>query len=122
MGLEFVWHPECPCGVQGPWPVHEAAEVIPGRVARVKCRCSWTATGRYVRDEYDDDWEPDEDFMASSALQVAKDALEEHEERKEERRCKCSCHMWPSCTGVHADRRDRLPRRFTCEHSPLTRA
>jgi len=117
MGLEVVWHPECRCGVKGPWPAHETVEAIPGKIARVKCRCDWTAAGTYERDE-DDEYEPSEDSMARSAMWEAEWAFRDHQRHQEERRCKCFCHGWPDCMDVHADRQDRLPRRFTCEHSP----
>jgi hypothetical protein len=106
MGLEFVWHRECRCGAKGPWPAHEAVEVIPGKIARMKCQCGWTAIGRY---EYDED--------AEDAMREAKWVFEDHQQRQEERRCQCSCHGHPDCLEIHADRQDRLPRRFTCEHS-----
>jgi hypothetical protein len=118
MGLEVVWHPECRCGVKGPWPAHETVEAIPGKIgARVKCRCDWTATGTYERDE-DDEYEPSENSMARSAMWEAEWAFRDHQRHQEERRCKCFCHGWPDCMDVHADRQDRLPHRFTCEHSP----
>jgi hypothetical protein len=124
MGLHFVWHPECRCGVKGPMPTgeHELVEQkAQGRIARVRCRCGWTAAGRYHEEDGDEDADYiDDDFREELAMSEAVWAFEEHERREEDRRCLCGCHSAPACLPIHADRRERLPRprRFTCEHSP----
>ena len=106
MGLEVVWHPECFCGVKGPWPAHETVEAIPAKIARVKCRCDLDGR-RHIRAERDDEYDPSEDSSWPVRHVGGGVGFRDHQRHQEERRCKCFCHGWPDCMDVHADRRCR---------------
>jgi hypothetical protein len=115
MGLTWVWHASCRCGVKGPLPKHKLIALIPGKVARATCECGWTGIGKFEPRKGED--HGDDDFQKDVAAAAARNAHFEHRDR---RTCHCECHLKATCLAIHADRRDQmLLRRFTfvCEHS-----